>query len=130
LILRVRKVLAIDATGLQALEDLHAKLRAKGKHLILSAPHTQPLAVMENSGFIDHLGRENVCPHITAALARAREILGLPPVVEPPEPHESLRAEKQELDAARRELSEALDRAQRILSKPANQTQEPSGKLR
>jgi hypothetical protein len=41
-----------------------------------------------------------------------------------------LRAEKQELDAARRELSEALDRAQRILSKPANQTQEPSGKLR
>jgi SulP family sulfate permease len=130
LILRVRKVLAIDATGLQALEDLHAKLRAKGKHLILSAPHTQPLAVMENSGFIDHLGRENVCPHITAALARAREILGLPPVVEPPEPHESLRAEKQELDAARRELSEALDRAQRILSKPAKQTLEPSGKLR
>lgn len=37
LILRVRKVLAMDATGLQALEDLHAKLRAKNKHLILSA---------------------------------------------------------------------------------------------
>jgi SulP family sulfate permease len=80
LILRVRKVLAMDATGLRALEDLHAKLRAKGKHLILSAPHTQPLAVMENAGFIDRLGRENVCPHITAALARARELLGLPPV--------------------------------------------------
>jgi len=85
LILRVRKVLAIDATGLQALEDLHAKLRAKGKHLILSAPHTQPLAAMENAGFIDRLGPENVCPHITAALARARELLGLPPVAAPPE---------------------------------------------
>lgn len=84
LILRVRKVLAIDATGLHALEDLHLKLRAKGKHLILSAPHTQPLAVMENAGFIDRLGRENVCPHIDAALARAREILGLPPVADPP----------------------------------------------
>lgn len=83
LILRVRKVLAIDATGLQALEDLHAKLRAKGKHLILSGPHTQPLAVMENAGFIDRLGRENVCPHITASLARARQILGLPPAPEP-----------------------------------------------
>jgi SulP family sulfate permease len=83
LILRVRKVLAIDATGLQALEDLHAKLRAKGKHLILSAPHTQPLAAMENAGFIDRLGPGNVCPHITAALARARELLGLPPVAEP-----------------------------------------------
>jgi SulP family sulfate permease len=130
LILRVRKVLAIDATGLQALEDLHAKLRAKGKHLILSAPHTQPLAVMENAGFIDRLGRENVCPHIDAALARARAILGLPPVDEPPEPHDSLRAEKQELDAARRELSEALERAQRILGKPEKLTPESSGKSR
>jgi SulP family sulfate permease len=78
LILRVRKVLAIDASGLRALEDLHTKLRAKGSHLILSGPHTQPLAVMENAGFIDRLGRENVCPHIAAALARAREILALP----------------------------------------------------
>lgn len=120
LILRVRKVLAIDATGLQALEDLHAKLRAKGKHLILSAPHTQPLAVMENAGFIDRLGRENVCPHIAAALARAREILGLPPVVEPSETAEALHAEKRQLAAAREELSAALERAQRILDKPSD----------
>jgi SulP family sulfate permease len=130
LILRVRKVLAIDATGLQALEDLHVKLRAKGKHLILSAPHTQPLAVMENSGFIDRLGRENICPHITAALARAREILGLPPIVEPPEPHEALYAEKQELAAARRELSDALARAQQILNQPDKPASEPAGRSR
>ncbi len=80
LILRVRKVLAMDATGLRALEDLHAKLRSKGKYLVLSAPHTQPLMVMEKAGFIDRIGHENVCPHIDAALARAREILGLAPV--------------------------------------------------
>ncbi len=121
LILRVRKVLAIDATGLQALEDLHAKLRAKGKHLILSAPHTQPLAVMENAGFIDRLGQENVCPHIAAALARAREILGLPPVAELPENHEALHAEKKQLAAAREELSAALERAQRMLDKTPGQ---------
>lgn len=119
LILRVRKVLAIDATGLQALEDLHARLRAKGKHLVLSAPHTQPLAVMENSGFIDRLGRENVCPDVTAALARARAILGLPPVDDQPEAPEALHAQKQELDAARRELSDALERANRMLNKPS-----------
>jgi SulP family sulfate permease len=82
LILRVRKVLAIDASGLQALEDLHAKLRAKGKHLILSGPHTQPLAALENAGFIDRIGRENVCADIIASLARARDILGLPAVSE------------------------------------------------
>ena len=115
LILRVRKVLAMDATGLQALEDLRLKLRAKGKHLILSAPHTQPLVVMTNSGFIDRLGEENVCPDITAALARAREILGLSPVIELCEPHEALHTERQTVETARRELAEALDRAQSIL---------------
>lgn len=115
LILRVRKVLAMDATGLQALEDLHAKLHAKGKHLILSAPHTQPLSVMINSGFIDRLGEQNVCPHITAALARAREILALPPVAESPEPHEQLFSERQAVEATRRELTESLERAQCIL---------------
>src|SRR6266487_2367695 len=75
LILRMRKVLAMDATGLNALEDLHEKLHAKGKHLILSGPHTQPLFAMDRAGFLDRLGRENVCAHIDAALARAREIL-------------------------------------------------------
>ncbi|HMC64897.1 MAG TPA: sodium-independent anion transporter, partial [Gemmataceae bacterium] len=61
--------------GLNALEDLYEKLHAKGKHLILSGPHTQPLFAMDRAGFLDRLGRENVCAHIDAALARAREIL-------------------------------------------------------
>jgi SulP family sulfate permease len=114
LILRVRKVLAMDATGLQALEDLHVKLRAKGKHLILSAPHTQPLMVMEKAGFLDRLGRENVCPNIVAALARAREILGLPPAPET----DPLHQERQQLAAARRELAGALERASEVLHTP------------
>ena len=71
----MRKVLAMDATGLNALEDLYEKLHAKGKHLILSGPHTQPLFAMDRAGFLDRLGRENVCAHIDAALERAREIL-------------------------------------------------------
>ncbi len=78
LILRMRKLLAIDATGLNALEDLLAKLRRKGGHLILSAPHTQPYLMMEKAGFIWDLGPENVCPDIDAALARARQILAGP----------------------------------------------------
>ena len=115
LILRIRKVLAIDATGLQALDDLRAKLQAKGKHLILSAPHTQPLAAMINSGFVERLGEENVCSDITAALARARVILKLPPAREAGDPHTELRDERLRVEAARRELTEALDKAQRVL---------------
>jgi SulP family sulfate permease len=77
LILRMRKVMAMDATGLNALEDLHAKLMKRGKHLILSAPHTQPYLVMDRGGFLDRIGRENVCANIDVSLNRAREILDL-----------------------------------------------------
>jgi SulP family sulfate permease len=117
LILRMRKVVAMDATGLNALEDLYERLHRKGKHLVLSAPHTQPLLVMEKAGFIERLGRENVCPHIDAALARAREILGLPPAP-PSDPHHE---EKEKLETVRRELTNALERASEVLkSPPAN----------
>jgi SulP family sulfate permease len=118
LILRVRKVLAIDATGLQALEDLHDKLRAKGKHLILSAPHTQPFLMMEKAGFLDRLGRDNVCPHIDAALARAREILGLPPV----EHKNLLQPGRKELEEADGEPASAFESA----GKPLNGKQAPA----
>jgi SulP family sulfate permease len=71
----MQSVLAMDATGLNALEDIYEKLHRKGRHLILSGPHTQPLVTMQRDGFIDQLGAENVCPHLDAALERAREIL-------------------------------------------------------
>ena len=73
--------MAMDATGLNALEDLYERLRRKGKHIILSGPHTQPLLVMDKAGFLDRMGRENVCADLDASLARARELLGLAAVV-------------------------------------------------
>jgi len=79
LILRMRKVLAMDATGLNALEDLYERLHKRGKHILLSGPHTQPLFMMDKAGFLDRLGKENVCANIELSLARARKILGLPP---------------------------------------------------
>ena len=75
LILRMRDVLAIDATGLDALEDLLEKLRIKKKGLILCAPRSQPLFALTQSGFIDKIGEENVCSNIDVALERARKIL-------------------------------------------------------
>ena len=116
LILRMRKVMAMDATGLNALEDLFERLHAKGKHLVLSAPHTQPMFVMEKAGFLDRIGRDNVCPHVDAALARAREILGLPPAAPPADP---LAEEKRRLEAARQDLAGAVERAGKVLNLPA-----------
>jgi SulP family sulfate permease len=75
LILRVRRVVAIDATGLNALENLREKLQKRGHSLVLSAPQPQPLQVMQKSGFVEKLGIDNICPDIDAALVRANVIL-------------------------------------------------------
>ncbi len=77
LILGMRNVLAMDATGLNALEDICERLAGHGKHLILSGPHAQPLFMMDKAGFLDKLGRENVCADVDASLARSLEILGM-----------------------------------------------------
>jgi SulP family sulfate permease len=112
LILRMRKVVAMDATGLNALEDLFERLDGRGKHLILSAPHTQPFLVMERAGLLDRLGRQNVCPDLDSALARAREILGLPPM----ESTDPLEHERARLERARDEMAKALERANQALN--------------
>ena len=75
LILRMRDVLALDATGIDALEDLLEKLRHKKKELILCGPHSQPLFALTRSGFLDRIGAGNVCGDMESSLARAREIM-------------------------------------------------------
>ena len=75
LILRMRQVLAMDSTGLNALEDLYEKLTKKGRHLILSGPHSQPLFMMQRADFIDRLGTLNVCATIEDSLIRAKQLL-------------------------------------------------------
>jgi SulP family sulfate permease len=75
LVLRMRDVLAMDATGLDALDDLFEKLKHQKKALILCGPHSQPLFALTRAGFIDRLGYENICGDMEAALGRAREII-------------------------------------------------------
>lgn len=75
LILRMRMVPAIDATGLHMLEDVLHRTRREGGTLIITGAGNQPLRAMEQSGFLEKLGRENVMEDIDAALARAARIL-------------------------------------------------------
>lgn len=75
LILGLKQVMAMDATGLNALEEFHLKLRQRGKWLLLAGAHTQPLMMMLKDGFVERLGEENACENIDAALRRARELL-------------------------------------------------------
>ncbi|MBI4417461.1 MAG: sulfate permease [Ignavibacteriales bacterium] len=75
LILRTRHLLAIDATGLRALEDLLERTRKDGTVLVISGIHKQPLHLLTVSGLMDRIGAENVCGNIDEALDRAHTIM-------------------------------------------------------
>lgn len=76
--LRLRNMTAIDATGLHALEHLAERLVASGRHLILCGMRAQPAKLMTQAEFHHHIGGENICPSFKAAIERAREILKSP----------------------------------------------------
>jgi sulfate permease, SulP family len=73
-ILRLRNMTALDATGVHALEQFSERLHKTGKVLLLCGARDQPSRLIAGSGFLQHVGAENVLPHVEAALARAREI--------------------------------------------------------
>ena len=73
-ILRLRNMTALDATGLHALEGLAGRLRESGRTLLLCGARDQPARLLEQSAFVSHFGRENILPHVDAALARAEEV--------------------------------------------------------
>ena len=58
-ILRMRHVLAMDATGLHALEEVADRLRRRGAHLLLSGLQAQPLIALERSGALERIGGED-----------------------------------------------------------------------
>ena len=73
-ILRLRNMTAIDATGLHELERLAERLRATGRTLLLCGARSQPEQLLRQSSFLECLGEENLLPHVEAALSRAREV--------------------------------------------------------
>jgi SulP family sulfate permease len=73
-IMRLRNMTALDATGLHALEVFAERLRKSGRTLLLCGARDQPAQLLEQAEFVEHIGRENVLPHVQAALDRAREI--------------------------------------------------------
>lgn len=85
-IVRLRNMTAIDATGLRALEDFGVPLRQSGRTPILCGAPKQPAAMMRQAEFHEHVGAENICPNIKAALDRAAVIRSRTPVIDPTAP--------------------------------------------
>ena len=74
-ILRMRTVLAMDSTALDVLVHLYEKMRDKGITMMITGAHSQPLHMMQRSGFLDRMGDEFVLENIDEALAKSRELL-------------------------------------------------------
>jgi SulP family sulfate permease len=70
-ILRLRNMTAIDATGLGAIRDLADTLHASGRSLLLCGAREQPARLMKQAEFERHVGAENICTSIADALERA-----------------------------------------------------------
>ena len=75
LILRLRHVLVLDATGIRALHDLHQGCQKKGITLILAGATGQPLSALQKSDFWAKISAANVTKNIDQALERAEQIL-------------------------------------------------------
>jgi SulP family sulfate permease len=73
-IIRLRNMTAIDATGLHALESLADRLVRSGRHLLLCGAHDQPARMLRQANFVHHIGADNITPSVQHALRRAREI--------------------------------------------------------
>jgi sulfate permease, SulP family len=72
-VLRLRNMTALDATGLHEFEQLAERLHASGRVLILCGAREQPKEVMRQAEFEAHVGPENICDNVEEAIRRARE---------------------------------------------------------
>ncbi len=74
-ILDVTRLVQLDTTGLEGLENLREKLHMRGCTLLLCGLNAQPGSLLRRAGFLDHLGEANVCPDFLTACQRARALL-------------------------------------------------------
>jgi SulP family sulfate permease len=83
LIIRMRDVPAIDATGLHTLHELARRCRKDGTLLLLSDVHSQPMFALVRSDMLEEIGEVNLFGNIDDALNRARDHLGLSRLTRP-----------------------------------------------
>lgn len=74
IILRLRNMTALDATGLFAFEEVAKNLHLTGRTLILCGAREQPSQLIHQAEFENVVGPENICENVQEALRRAEEV--------------------------------------------------------
>jgi len=73
-ILRLRNMTAIDATGIHEIETFAKRLHESGRILLLCGAMQQPSKLLNGERFLGRVGYENIMPNIQAALDRAKQV--------------------------------------------------------
>ena len=73
-VLRLRNMTALDATGLFAIEEVARQLHASKRTLILCGAREQPSQLIHQAEFEEVVGAENICDNVQDALRRAEEV--------------------------------------------------------
>jgi SulP family sulfate permease len=74
-ILRMRNVPVMDATGVNALEELLRRAEKDNTTILFTGVRSQPLKVMKKFGLVDRIGSRNIHQTIVEALPYAAEIV-------------------------------------------------------
>lgn len=75
MIIRMRHVPIIDATGLHNLKEILKRIQASKTQVILSGVQPAVYEELDKARILFLVGKKNVCTHISEALKRAEEVL-------------------------------------------------------
>jgi SulP family sulfate permease len=67
-VLQMQRLILMDSSGLDAMEQMQRTLKRQGVALVLANVNEQPLQLMRSTGFEAVLGEENIVPTVAAAL--------------------------------------------------------------
>ena len=70
-VLDMHRLISMDTSGLDALEQLHRTLKKRGVALLLASVNEQPLSLMQRAGFDAVLGDGGIVSDVAAAFERA-----------------------------------------------------------
>jgi sulfate permease, SulP family len=73
-VLRLRNMTALDATGLFAIEEVARALQATGRTMILCGAREQPAKMLHEAEFEEVIGKNNICDNVQEAMQRAQDV--------------------------------------------------------
>ena len=71
LVLEMHRLISVDTSGIDALQQLHRTLQRQGTALVLANVNPQPMGLIRRSGFEAELGPEQIVPTVGEAVGAA-----------------------------------------------------------